>query len=242
MSRFWQHVGQRGAVVARSVLPGIVTQFLLGAGDAGRVGALGDGAQVVIDGGGDLVGVGDGELVGFLFGQVAEVLEHFLRRVVVQRRLVVGVLKAVAGLQHRAVDPVLGFLEMRVAGGDDGLVQVSPSWMTVRVEVFDRLEGVDLAAAHHELVVAQGLDFEVVVVVGDAQQLLVGLAGDDGAVELARLARRREQQPFTVLVEQAARHARLFEEILRVRGADDAVQVFKPHLVLHQDESGSIFS
>ena len=220
-----QHIRQRRAIVPRSMLPCVIAQLLLGAGDAGRVGALGDGAQVVVDGGGNLVGVGHNDLVGLFLRQVAEILQHIGRSAVVERCLIVGVLKAVAGLQDCAVDPVLRLLKVGVACSHDRLVQVLAQLYDGAVEVLDRLDRIHLPVAHHKFIVAEGLDLKIIVIIGDAQQLLIGLARHDCPVKLTCFTGRGEQQSLPVLVQQAARHARLFEEILGVGGADDAVEV-----------------
>ena len=54
--------GQGVAVVLPGLFPGGVPQLLLRPLDAGGVGAPGDGPDVVVDHGGDLVGVGDDDL------------------------------------------------------------------------------------------------------------------------------------------------------------------------------------
>ena len=130
---------------------------------------------------------------------------------------------------------------MGVARGDNGLVQVLAQLDDGAVEVFDGFHGIHLTVAHHKLVVAQRLHFQKIVIFGNAQQLFIGLPRHNGAVQLARLARRAEQQPLAVLVQQTAGYARLFEEILRVRRADDAVQIFQPHLILHQNNKVVVF-
>ena len=130
---------------------------------------------------------------------------------------------------------------MHVAGGHDRLVQVLAQLDDRAVEVHDLLDGIHLAVADHELVVAQGLDFQDVVVIGDLEQLVVALAGHDGPVKLARFTGGAEQQALPVLVQQAAGHTGLFEEILGVGGADDAVEVFQPDLVFDQDDQVVIF-
>ena len=94
------------------------------------------------------------------------------------------------------------------------------------IEVLDRLDRIHLPVAHHKFIVAEGLDLKIIVIIGNAQQLLIRLARHDRPVKLARFTGRGEQQSLAVLVEQAARYARLFEEILGVRRADDAVEVF----------------
>ena len=115
---------------------------------------------------------------------------------------------------------------MGVACGHDRLVQVLAQLYDGAVEVLDRLDRIHLPVANHKFIVAEGLDLKIIVIIGNAQQLLIRLARHDCPVKLARFTGRGEQQSLAVLVEQAARYARLFEEILGVGGADDAVEVF----------------
>ena len=220
-----QHVGQRAAVVARRMLPRVVAQLLLRARDAGRVGALGDGAQVVVDGSGDLVGVRHHNFIRLFLRQIAEILQHIGRGAEVERGLVVRVLEAVAGLQNSAVDPVLRLLKVGVARGDNRLMQVLAQLYDGAVEVFDGLDRVHLPVAHHEFIVAERLHLEIIVIIGNAEQLFVGLTGHDCPVKLTCFTGRGEQQALAVLVQQAARHARFLKEILRVGSADNAVEV-----------------
>ena len=91
-------LGQRVAVIPLGVRPCGVPELLLCALDAGRIGAARDGADAAVDAGRDLAGVGHDDLVGLLLGQIAELVQHILRRAVEQGRLVVRVLEAVACL------------------------------------------------------------------------------------------------------------------------------------------------
>ena len=236
-----QHIRQRRAVVPGRVLPRSLTQLFLGALDAGRIGSLGNGPQIAVNGGGNFVGVGDNDLVGFLLGEVAELVEHVRRGAVVQRRLIVGILESVARLQHGPVDSILRLLKMHVAGGNDRLVQFLAQLDDGTVEVLDRLDGVHRAVAHHKFVVAQRLHFQNVVIFRDAQQFLVGLPRHNSSVKLPCFTGRGEQQSLPVLVEQTAGHTGFFEEILGMGGTDDAVKVFEPHLILHQNDEMMIF-
>ena len=94
----FHNFGQRVTVIALGVFPRSIAQLLLCALDAGRVGAPGDGAHIVVDHGGDLAGVLYYHLVGLFLGQIVELRQHILRGAEEQRRLIVGILKAVARL------------------------------------------------------------------------------------------------------------------------------------------------
>ena len=130
---------------------------------------------------------------------------------------------------------------MHVTGGNDRLVQILTQLDDGAVELLDPLLAVHLAVPHHIGVVAQRLDLKDIVVGGDFFQFLVAGAVHDGAIQLACLTGAGEQQAVTVLVQQAAGHAGLFEEVVDVRLADDFVQVLQTHLVFDQNDEMVVF-
>ena len=229
-------LGQGVTVVPLGVLPGGVAQLLFRALDAGRVGAPRDGPHGVVDHGRDLARVLDHHLVGLLLGQIVELVQHILCGAEEQRRLVVGILEAVARLQHRTVHGIFRLGEVHVAGGDHRLVQVLAQLYDRAVEVLDLLLAVHLALAHHVGIVAQRLDLQNVVVGGDLFQFLIGGAVHDGTIQLTGLAGTGEQQAVPVLIQQAAGHPGLFKEVVDVGLAHDLVQILQAHLVLDQDD------
>ena len=82
---------------------------------------IGDGAQVVVDGGSDLVGVRHHNFIRLFLRQVAEIYQHIGRGAEVERGLVVGVLEAVASLQKHDRS-IFRLSKVGVAGGDDRLI------------------------------------------------------------------------------------------------------------------------
>ncbi len=234
-------LGQGVAVIPLGVLPCGIAELLLCALDAGRVGAPGDGAHVVVDHGGDLAGVLYHHLVGLFLGQIVELRQHILRGAEEQRRLIVSIFKAVTRLQYGAVDRILRLGKVHVAGGNDRLVQILAQLDDGAVEFLDPLLAVHLAIPHHIGVVAQRLDLKDIVIGGDFFQLLIAGAVHDGAVQLARFTGAGEQQAVPVLVQQAAGHTGLFEEVVDVCFTDDLVQVFQAHLVFDQNDEVIVF-
>ena len=187
---FLQHIRQGVAVITAGVLPGAGAQLILSTLNGRRVGSLGDGAQIVINGSGNLVGVGHADFKGFFLREIAELLQHIRRGAVEQRGLVVSILKAVACLQDRAVNAVLRLLEVNVTGGNHGDMQFFAQLDDGAVEVLDGFDGIHLPIADHELVVAKRLHFQIVIIPGNTQQFIMGLACHYGAVQLACFARR----------------------------------------------------
>ncbi len=152
------HRGQRVAIGGLGVGPGGRAQLLLGPLHRGRIGALGDGPQPPIDHGGDPAGVFHHDLKRLFFGQIVELGQHIPGVAVKERGLMVGVLEAVARLQHRPVDRVLRVFEVHVPGGDHRLVQRLAELQHRFVELLDLLDRVDQTLPQHILVVAQRLD------------------------------------------------------------------------------------
>ena len=218
------------------MFPRSIAQLLLCTLDAGRVGAARDGTNIVVDHRRDLAGVLHHYLVGFFLGQIVELRQHILRGAEEQRRLVVGILEAVARLQHRAVDGILRLGKVHVAGGNDRLVQVLAQLDDRAVEVFDVLFAVHLAVPHHVGVVAQRLDLKNIVVGRDLFQFFIAGAIHDGPVQLAGFAGGSEQQAVPVFVQKAPGHPGLFEKVVHMGFADDLVQIFQAHLVLDQND------
>ena len=224
--------GQGVAVLLLGALPGDGHQLLLGALDEGREVAHGHRADVV-DLVGDFTGVFHHHLKGLLLPQIAEFLQHLRGGAHVQGRLLVGVVKAAAAHDDPAEVRVLGVFEMDVAGGHHRLVQLLANAHNGAVVLPQALH-VGVAVAHHEHVVAQGLDFQVVVVGGDFAQVVEGLPLHHGPEQLAGLAGAAHQQALPVLVQQALGGAGIAVEVVEMSLGDEAVQVFQARVVLHQ--------
>ena len=232
----FHNFGQRVTVITLGVFPRSIAQLLLCTLDAGRVGAARDGTNIVVDHRRDLAGVLHHYLVGFFLGQIVELRQHILRGAEEQRRLVVGIFKAVARLQHSAVSRVLRLGKVHVASGNDRLVQIFAQLDDRAVEVFDILFAVHLAVPHHVGVVAQRLDLKNIVVGRDLFQFFIAGAIHDGPVQLAGFAGGSEQQAVPVFVQKTPRHPGLFEKVVHMGFADDLVQIFQAHLVLDQND------
>ncbi len=215
--------------------------MLLCALNAGRVGTAWDGTDIAVDGSRDLARVGHNDLIRLFFGQIAELFQHVLGGAVEQRRLVVGILEAIARLKDRAVDGVFRLGEMDVAGGDDRLVQVFAQLDDRAVEILDDLLAVHLALADHIGVVAQRLDLQHIVIGRDLLQFLVRASLHDGAVKFTCFTGGGQDEAVAVLVQQAAGHTGLFEEVVDMGLADDLVQIFQAHLVLDQNDEVVVF-
>ena len=93
---------------------------------------------------------------------------------------------------------------MHVAGSHNRDIQLFAQRHDAAVEIAQLLFIAGGAVANHELVVANGLDLEIVVPAGDFLQFRVGAVVHDGLEQFARLARAAKDQALAVFVDQVA--------------------------------------
>ena len=108
-------------------------------------------------------GVGDHHLVGLFLPQILKFLQHFLSGLEVDRQGLVGIRELLGRQQDMPVHLVLRLPEMDVTGGADGFSQLLAEADDDTVEFPQVLLAPCLAVAEHEGVVAQGLNFQIVV-------------------------------------------------------------------------------
>ena len=155
---------------------------------------------------GDLPWICDDALVGTLRTEIVELGKHFVRRAQIERRLSLGITVAVRFLQHGAVDGILWIEEVHVAGRNQHFIEFFGKRIDFAVDVpqiFIRVNGETIVNLE-EVVVVNRLDLEEVIKLCDFLQLLVGPPRDDTADQFARLARRADNDPRTVLLQHGA--------------------------------------
>ena len=217
-------------VVLLGGVPGGIAQLLFGALDGRREGTLRNSPHSPVHHISNLVGVGYHDFKGLFLGQIVELIEHILSGAIVQRRLIVRILEAVAGLQHRPVDRVL---EMHVAGSHHRLVQHLAQLDDGAVEILNLVHGIHQMLAHHVFVIPQRLNLQKIVILCDLTQLFEALALHNSPVKFTSFTGRTNQKSVPILVQNAARNAGFLEEVVGVGLADDLVQVFQAHLIAH---------
>ena len=212
--------------------PGDLHQLLLGPLDEGREVAVGHRADVV-DHVGDPVGVRHHHLKGLLLAQVLELLEHLRRGAHVKGRLLVRVREALH--DDLAEIRVLGVLKVHVAGGHNRLAQLFANAHNGAV-VLPQALLVRVAVAHHKHVVANGLNFQIIVVLRNFAQAFKALSGGHGPKELSRLAGAANEQALPVLVQQAFGNAGIAVVVVQVPLGDEPVEVLEARVVLYQND------
>ena len=155
---------------------------------------------------GDQVGVGDHHLEGLVPAQVAELLQHLVRGVEIQGRLLVAVLEALGVLDDGAEDGVLRVQEVHVARGAHGDAQLFAQPDHLAVHIPQGFLVVRQALPEHKGVVADGLDLQVVVEARDLLELVVALPRCDGLHELALDTGGAHDQPLAVLLQDGPGH------------------------------------
>ena len=167
----------------------------------------------------NLVRIRNHDLIGRLLAQIGEFLEHFLRRMQIQRRLHISVLIFLAGLQNRTQLCILRIEEMHVAGRHDELAQLFAQLINLAVMRTQILLGTHILT-HEEGVVACRLNLQIIIEAGDFLQMRVAHAVAHSAVQLARLARRADNQALAVFLDNRTRQQRTLVEIAQMADAD----------------------
>ena len=125
---------------------------------------------------------------------------------------------------------------MNVAGGDDRLIQLLAQPDDRAVIFPQRFFVRHLTVSHHEQVVVNRLDFQIIVEPGDLFQRRPRLAAGHRTVQLARFTGAAEQQALAIFDENAFRNARLLVEIIQMRIGNQLIQILKARLILHQND------
>ena len=171
-------------------------------------------------------GVGDHHLVGLFLPQILKFLQHFLSGLEVDRQGLVGIRELLGRQQDVPVHFVLRLPEMDVTGGADRLVQFLSQPDDGAVELPQILLAPGVAVAEHESVVAQGLNFQIVVKRGDALQLVPILVVHHCLEQLTRLAGGADDQALPMGHQLAFGDGGHPLEIFQVGSGDQLIEIF----------------
>ena len=228
-------LGERVAIDALGLVVAHIAQVVLAAVDVRRIvlarHRTDDVAHIRYH-----VGVLDYDLVGAVLAEIGEFLQHFVRGLEVERRLIVRVRKALTGHQDAAERLVLRFEEVNVAGRAARLAELVRKAQNIAVPVAQLLLVLREPLRNHEVVVADGLDFEVVVELREAFYLVPLRALGERAEHLARLARRAEDQSLAVAYQLAARHDGALVVIFEKALGNELIQIAQTGLIFHEND------
>ena len=171
-------------------------------------------------------GIGDHYLVGLLLPQILKFLQHFLSGLEVDRQGLVGIRELLGRQQDVPVHFVLRLPEMDVTGGADGFPQFLAEADDDAVEFPQVLLASCLAVAEHEGVVAQGLDFQIIVEGRDALQLVPVLVIHHSLEQLAGLAGGADDQALPMGHQLAFGDGGHPLEIFQVGSGDQLIEIF----------------
>ena len=124
---------------------------------------------------------------------------------------------------------------MNVARGNDRNVQLIAKPDNVSVEITQFFLALDGSFAQHEPVVADRLNFQIVVIARDLLQLVPRGPAHHGAEQLARLASGTDNQSLAQLVEFCFWDPRTLIKIIEMRLGNQFIKVFQPNLVLDEN-------
>ena len=112
---------------------------------------------------GDGAGVRDDDFLCGLLAEVGKLRKHLIRRAEVYGAAAVGVGELLCRLEYLAVLLVLGVEEVDVGRGDDGLAELAAKLKDSAVIVLQHLDVTDCAVIDEEAVIADGLNFKIVI-------------------------------------------------------------------------------
>ena len=232
---------QLGAVpfVGSGVAQGF--HLFLGPGDGGRIQLVPVGHRLeMLHLVADFVGVFHHHFIGPV-PQVGKFLQHLFGGPQVQGRLFL-IRIAHPGLEDLPGQGVFRIQEVDVAGGHGEFSQFVPQGQDLFVdglEVFHRMDVREPGIPDQVVVVARGLDLQIVVVGGDLLHFLIGEPGQDGPVHFPGGTGGSDDQPVPVLVQEALGHPGplgFAPEILEVGQGHQPVQVPEPFHVFGQQD------
>ncbi len=165
----------------------------------------------------DRTGIFDDDLARYIIAEIVKFLEHLVGRAEEYRAAAIGIGEFLRRLEYLAVLLVLGIEKMHITCGDNGLTQLSADLKYAAVIVLQDANVADNTVINKKAVVAERLNFKVIIERCYAPKLGIARAVHDGAVQLAHSAGRAYKQSLAVLDEQTFGHGRSLIEILEVR-------------------------
>ena len=141
---------------------------------------------------GDLPCVPDHYLFRLVGAEILEFLQHFLRRAQVKGRLFITVLKSLSRHNNPAVHLILRVQKMNVAGSTDRFSELVSQFHDLLVNVDQILLRIHSALfiPEHKAVVAQRLNFQVVIEPDQSGDLRIGPAPKQCLIQFPRLTGR----------------------------------------------------
>ncbi len=133
--------------------------------------------------------------------------------------------EALARLQNGPELGVLGVQEMHVTGGHHGNSQLFTDAHNAPVEIPEGFLVLHPAFPQKEGIVADGLDFQIIVKPGDLAQFFFAGPIHHGAEQLAAFAGRTHNQPLAVFLDHGTGHVGLAPEIVQMAFGNEVVQV-----------------
>ena len=106
---------------------------------------------------------------------------------------------------------------MYVTGGNSHHIELVTERNNLFVYVLKLGRGSNRSVPQHKRVVAERLNFEIVIKLRNIKQLIIALAVKNRAVQLARFAGRADDYTIAELFDNAFWHNRFFVKIFQIR-------------------------
>ena len=185
---------------------------------------------------GDPVSVLHHHFIGLFPAQIAEFLQHLVRRPHVKSSAVFGIFESHSCHQDVSVYLVSRFPVVSVCSGYHRLAHLFTQLHYLPVIFLKLLLTCHHSLVYHELVVYQRLYFKIVVKLCDLLYLLLTFAGRHGTVHLTCFTGGTDDQTFPVLRNDRFRQPRPLVEIVEVRPGHQLVYIFESLLGLCQQD------
>ena len=207
--------GKRIAIKLLCSFPTHILKILFRAFHFRRVRALGNRADL-FDHVVYLVCVGYNYFKRLLFAQIRKFLEHFLGGAVIKTYVAVGILKFKIRKKDLSSDLIFLIYKVRVTGSHNRLTVLLTKLDDLTVKLAQAFVVLDLSFCNKEPVVANGLNFKIVIEIDDFLDLVVGGVFKYGVEQLTRLAGGADNKSLAMLFKLALGNSGITSEIFKV--------------------------
>ena len=176
--------------------------------------------------------------MGPFLAQIRELLQHLAGGAEIEGIGLVGILIFLCRQQHMAVYLVLRLHEVDIPSGAYRLSKPLPQLHhpAVKSPQVVQVPGNAFLVPKHKLVIAQRLDFQVIIKVNQPGQLPLRRSPKNCLEQLPRLAGGADDEPLPVLINEGFGHNGKTVKVLQMGLRHQLVQISQPGLVFCQHD------
>ena len=178
----------------------------------------------------------DDHLARHLLSQITEFLQHLFRRSEVERRLLICIVKPFSLQNDLSIDAVFRVHEMDIAGRDHRLVILFSQLYDPAVDILQRLHVRHRMIAYHELIVAERLNLQIVIIIDQILDDLRTIVIQYRLIEFTRFTGRSQKQSLPQAIQLRLGNPRHPVEILQMRDGNELIQIPESGQILYQND------